>query len=332
LPEGLPRILSGIRREKMIKKIFKVVNMLIFLAIIAVIGFIAFSAVTNANEKNNFSIKGYSVYTVLSPSMVPTFDVGSLIFVKKVPEADLKEGDIISFYPAQGNATVLTHRIKRIEVIDGVNNYFTQGDANNIEDNNPVIYENILGTTVYWIPKVGGYLLKLKTPMGIAMIIGVTIVLLIISHVLETSKKKKLAALAKKKKKASGNSSSKRSSSDKPLSGSGAPRKKPSVKTGAGQVGSKRRTDGTKKASSTKKPDASRKPTAKKTDGAARPKSSGTKPKSSSSASSAKSKSSSKAPVKVGAKPVAKKASSDKPRAKSANSSLRKMTAKQAIA
>jgi signal peptidase len=130
--------------------------------------------------------------------MVPEFDINSLILVKEVPEEKLDVGDIITFYPAQDNVTVLTHRITRIESEDGQPVYYTQGDANNVEDPNPVKYASIIGVTVFWIDKVGGFLLNLRTPAGIAWIVGITLFLLILTHIIETMNKQR--ALKKKKK------------------------------------------------------------------------------------------------------------------------------------
>ena len=61
---------------------------------------------------------------VLSGSMRPTYEVGTIIYYKKVDEGQLKAGDIITY---KLNSTLVTHRIKRIE--NG--KYVTQGDANN---------------------------------------------------------------------------------------------------------------------------------------------------------------------------------------------------------
>ena len=76
---------------------------------------------------------------VLSGSMRPTYEVGTIIYYKKVDEGQLKAGDIITY---KLNSTLVTHRIERIE--NG--KYVTQGDANNVEDSNPVSYENIEGS------------------------------------------------------------------------------------------------------------------------------------------------------------------------------------------
>lgn len=83
-------------------------------------------------------ITGARPVVVLSGSMRPTFEVGTIIYYKAVPQEEIQEGDIITYQ--MGNELV-THRVKRIENGD----YITQGDANNVEDGKPVPYSSIQG-------------------------------------------------------------------------------------------------------------------------------------------------------------------------------------------
>lgn len=83
-------------------------------------------------------ITGARPVVVLSGSMRPTFEVGTIIYYKAVSQEEIQEGDIITYQ--MGNELV-THRVKRIENGD----YITQGDANNVEDGKPVPYSSIQG-------------------------------------------------------------------------------------------------------------------------------------------------------------------------------------------
>ena len=83
-------------------------------------------------------VTGAKPVVVLSGSMRPTLEVGTIIYYKHVPQEELQKDDIITYQ--LGNELV-THRIKRIE--NG--NYITQGDANNVEDSKPVPYASVQG-------------------------------------------------------------------------------------------------------------------------------------------------------------------------------------------
>ena len=56
--------------------------------------------------------------TVLSGSMVPTFNPGDLIVTLPVDNAreEIKRGDIVTFQPESGVSTLITHQIGRAHV------------------------------------------------------------------------------------------------------------------------------------------------------------------------------------------------------------------------
>lgn len=70
--------------------------------------------------------------------MVPTFEKGDIIIIKKQKEYNV--GDIITYETEeQGTKYLVTHRI--IEINE--NGYITKGDANNTKDEE-TIYENVI--------------------------------------------------------------------------------------------------------------------------------------------------------------------------------------------
>lgn len=110
---------------------------------------------------------GMQVFTVLSGSMEPTYQTGSLIYVKDVDHRDLKEGDVITFMLSED--TVATHRIVGIvpdENDPSVIRYRTKGDANDAEDGSLVHYKNVLGKPVFTIPKMGYVANYIQNPPG----------------------------------------------------------------------------------------------------------------------------------------------------------------------
>lgn len=91
--------------------------------------------------------------------MEPNIKRGDIAIIKEVSEDKLKNNDIISFV-VDGNT--ITHRIVDIEEIDGKLFYTTKGDANNINDDEKITYENIVGKYIGKIPVVGKISLKLR--------------------------------------------------------------------------------------------------------------------------------------------------------------------------
>jgi len=76
----------------------------------------------------------YRTLTVLSASMRPTFDPGTVVVVRPTTRADLEVGDVITYRIPVEDRRVVSHRI--VEILDrpGPMVVRTQGDANNAPD------------------------------------------------------------------------------------------------------------------------------------------------------------------------------------------------------
>jgi len=120
-------------------------------------------------------ILGYQVYTVLTGSMEPEYNVGDLIYVKKVDVNTIKVDDPITFVLNE-NLTVATHRVVRIDAEN--QRFYTKGDANQIEDNDPVHFNNVLGVPQFAIPNLGYVSNFIQNPPGMYITIGVGILLI----------------------------------------------------------------------------------------------------------------------------------------------------------
>lgn len=114
------------------------------------------------------SVMGWGVSTVISGSMSGTIEIDDMIIYHK--EKEYREGDIIIF--SSGDVYV-THRITGKDV----SGYVTKGDANDTADTEPVMEEDILGKVKVIIPKAGLAVYYLRTPMGMA---GLSIVILLL--------------------------------------------------------------------------------------------------------------------------------------------------------
>lgn len=114
---------------------------------------------------------------VVSGSMEPGIPVGSIVVVKEADPAKLKVGDVIS-YRMSGD-TMVTHRIAAIDTQSG--QVTTKGDANEVEDANPVAFSEIVGRKVFHVPYLGYLSIYIKTPLGIVGVCGVLIVLILLN-------------------------------------------------------------------------------------------------------------------------------------------------------
>jgi signal peptidase len=98
-------------------------------------------------------VMGYTEYTVVTASMEPELPVGSLILVKEIDPATLAEGDVVTYSKEMDPNTVITHRVVENDTEEG--QVITKGDANEVNDMEPVKYDFILGKMEASFPKVG---------------------------------------------------------------------------------------------------------------------------------------------------------------------------------
>ncbi len=135
--------------------------------------------------KGDYTPPVFNAYVVMSGSMLPNIKVKDIVVTKKVPEERLSEEDIITFISPDErfSGITITHRIidKYYDSTLGNNYYKTKGDANNIADEAPVPYDNILGKVILKVPKLG-YLQDLLASKGALLIIVIIPCLAIFSY------------------------------------------------------------------------------------------------------------------------------------------------------
>ena len=117
---------------------------------------------------------GIVPYVVLSGSMEPTIETGSLCFINKHTNYNkIQEKDIIAFKHKDG--TLVTHRAVKVTK-SGIK---TKGDNNKDIDSNIVVKENYVGKNIFWIPKVGYIVKNFQTTKGVIILITCVVLLLV---------------------------------------------------------------------------------------------------------------------------------------------------------
>ena len=96
---------------------------------------------------------GYEVYGILSGSMLPSYPIGSIIYVQHEEANNIEVGDVITFNMAAGSDVVATHRV--VEINSEEETFTTKGDNNDTVDSSPVSFERLIGKIVLCIPMLG---------------------------------------------------------------------------------------------------------------------------------------------------------------------------------
>lgn len=164
----------------------RIINALFYLLIVICI-FLMFVVVAQRQGEESNGLGGHQAYVVMSGSMVPTFNTGSLILVKDTPIKDIESGDIITY---SVGGSIVTHRVVESTQANGETQLITQGDANNAPDQLPVRASDLKGRAYFWVNGLGFFLLWLKKPTSLLLVGSFVLALLLASWLLNRKKTK----------------------------------------------------------------------------------------------------------------------------------------------
>lgn len=104
---------------------------------------------------NKISFFNYRMFTVITGSMKPKYDIGDVLIAKETDPAKIKVGDAITYLGNRNDFTgkVVTHEVIKIEQTpDGKYYFHAKGLANLVED--PIVSEDqVYGVVIHrtWI-------------------------------------------------------------------------------------------------------------------------------------------------------------------------------------
>jgi len=138
-------------------------------------------------------IFGVQVYGVLTGSMEPEYPIGSLIYVGRVDDGDLRVNDVITFSVSPN--VIVTHRI--VELVPDETNpmvirYRTKGDANDEVDAALVGANDVIGRVMFAVPQMGYIANYIQHPPGIyvaILVCGLMIAFVFYTDSLENKQK-----------------------------------------------------------------------------------------------------------------------------------------------
>ena len=170
----------------MFKKIFKIVkgivNVILTVLIISFLLVVCLQRFTN----NKISFFNYRIFTVVTGSMEPKYNIGDILIAKETKPSEIKVGDAIS-YLARSNEIkghVVTHEVVDITKDENGRYLFhSKGLVNLIED--PVVHEEQLYGVVVYKTKLLSFVKKIvSTDIGMILFIVIPILYIIISEMI----------------------------------------------------------------------------------------------------------------------------------------------------
>ena len=161
------------KKSRLIKRILTIIIYILLIPIILWNLIIMVQTIKNPNETP--SVYGIKTFCIISGSMEPDIQINDVVVIKEGPQNEINKGDIITF---DVKGETITHRITNIEVDEnGELIYTTKGDANNIEDETKITFEDIEGKYIGKIPKVGKIIMALKSKTTVFIILAILILL-----------------------------------------------------------------------------------------------------------------------------------------------------------
>ena len=181
--------------KSIINYIFSVLSWTLFSILIICAVFLAyyFVAMKLYIAKGDKYKPFFSVYTIVSPSMVPTINVYDIIINKAVNKpTDVQKEDIITFTSTGvlSNGLTVTHRVKDILIDEQTNEYkyVTKGDNNLIKDDTPAKYSNLIGKVILRFPGLGKVQAFVGSKFGWLVVVIIPALIIIIQDVLKLIK------------------------------------------------------------------------------------------------------------------------------------------------
>lgn len=157
----------------------KIINVISIVFLVFLVLFVIFT-LTSRIMGNTPSVFGYYIFRVSSDSMEPTLKVGDVILVRAVDAGDIHKDDIITYKSKDGSmyGREVTHRVvTEPEEKNGTYHYQTQGDASGAPLDKPITYDQVQGKYIRTLTLIGKIYGFISTPVGIAVFIGLIVVL-----------------------------------------------------------------------------------------------------------------------------------------------------------
>lgn len=166
------------RKKENIKKwVNNIVSAILMILLISVASVVVISK-ASGGEPQFF---GYQLKTVLSGSMEPGIQTGSIIAVKAAEDKNaFQKDDVITFLAEED--MLITHRITEVVKSGDSVLYRTKGDNNNAEDMDPVLSDNVVAKyTGFTLPYVGYFINFSQSKNGALLLLIPGFLLLIYS-------------------------------------------------------------------------------------------------------------------------------------------------------
>jgi signal peptidase len=173
-------------KKETVKKTFKIIKGIINTCIVFIIFAFVLMVCLQRFSGNKISFLNYRMFTVVTGSMEPKYNIGDVLIAKEKDPSEIRVGDAISYLASKGEVknNVITHQVVSISKDEnGKYLFHSKGIANLIED--PVVHEDQLyGVVVYKTKLLSSVRKIISTDMGMLVLIIIPIIYIIVSEMI----------------------------------------------------------------------------------------------------------------------------------------------------
>jgi signal peptidase len=176
--------LKEILENKRVKLAIKIAKIMLITFIVCFFLVVCLQRFSN----NKLSLFNYRMFTVISGSMRPVYNVGDVLVSKEVDPSKIKVGDTISYEGKKGGFKdkVITHEVVGISKDENGKYIFrTKGRANLVEDP-PVSEDQLYGVVIYKTKMLSMIYKLIDTNFGFYMFIIIPLLFVIASEIVAT--------------------------------------------------------------------------------------------------------------------------------------------------
>lgn len=181
-------MIRKIQNNRTLKSVITVFKTIISLIIILFVSVIFFQRVSN----NKFTLGGYSIFTIISESMVPEYEIGDMVIAKKTDPKMIKREDDVVYIGKEKNFKdkIVTHRVIDIETRGDEIYFKTKGLANTTGD--PEIKsDQIYGVVVYKSEVLSFFSRILNNSFGFYFLLFVPLAILLFFEIVDITNNKR---------------------------------------------------------------------------------------------------------------------------------------------
>ncbi len=173
-------------KKKELSKKFKLIkNIVNILLVVLVMSFVLLVCLQRFSN-NKISFLNYRIFTVITGSMEPKYNIGDILIAKEVEPSEIKVGDAISYLATRDEikGNVVTHEVVNITKNEnGEYLFHSKGLVNLIED--PVVHEDQLFGVVVYKTKILSFVKKMiSTDIGMLLFIIIPVLYIIVSEMI----------------------------------------------------------------------------------------------------------------------------------------------------